>query len=158
MLTLFIQSLEKGRCVCRYLEDPHSLLSVLPPIPWSGSQSASRGCLPLSEENGRYFSPPSIQLPSYACSKLMEQGPSFDALNLTSVVLEKQPIEISNILKQVKCLSISENPRKSSVTQHLLKSSCWCAKAGGGGMQSCVRFFRQLFRIRHFLHFVKSGF
>lgn len=158
MLILFIQSLERHGCICRQLEDPRSLLSVLPPIPCSGSQSVSRGCLPLPEENSRYFWPPGIQLSSYTCSNLMKQGPGFDALNLTSVVPEKQPIDISTIWKQVKCLSISQNPRKSCVTQHLQKSSHWCANAGGGGMQSWVTFFQQLFRIRHFLHFVMTGF
>lgn len=94
-----------------------------------------------------YSCPSSMQLPSYTCSMIMERGPRFSA-----------QIEISNILKQVKCLSIFENPMQSSVTQHLLKSSHWCASAGGSGVQSWVRFFQQLFRIRHFLHFVKSGF
>lgn len=49
-------------------------------------------------------------------------------------------------------------PKEKSVTQHIPKSSLWCANAGSDGMQSWVRFFQQLFRIRHFLHFVKSGF
>lgn len=73
MLTLFIQSLERD--ICRDLEDPHSLLSVLPPVLCSGSLCASRECLPLPEGNGRYSWPPGIQLPRSACSKIMNRVP-----------------------------------------------------------------------------------